>query len=242
MFTNCKKLFFLYIVAVPALGAGSEVSVSNKLTTLDSSVNNSSKIISVANPSKELPVFVRVGIYQIESESIGTEKEELLEIKGDLKKDSLIALPNKIAIPPNGRANVRLIYTGKPINKDANFKVRFYPVSEVEYKNGVSGESTAASVFFSISSTSYVSVIKSNPNYRVLVKNGIVSNEGDSIAELSNCKICNDGSCELYSGFRLPPGRTINFTNFSENEREVSWRCDLNEPLLGNRVVKSSDG
>ncbi|MGF1735311.1 hypothetical protein [Photobacterium satsumensis] len=216
-----------------------QVTVANKVTTLDSNSKDSSSLIQVSNPDKENPRFVKVGVYYISPETIGTGNEKLIEITGTLKKDDLIVLPDKIAIPPGGRTNVRAIYTGKAINSDRNYKIRFYPVTEIEYSGVEKNDEKKASVFFSISSTTFATVVKSNPTYHVNINGSKIANNGDSITLLQNCKICRGNDCKVFTEFRLPPKRQLDFSSLINGESKLSWQCDLVEPSVGKRVVTS---
>lgn len=214
-----------------------QVNVPNKVTVLKSNGIKSS-LIQVSNPDKKKPRFVRVGVYYIEPETIGTGNEKTIEIKGKLKNDNVIVLPNKVAIPPNGKTNVRVVYTGKDLEEDHNYKIRFYPITEIEYKGG-DNKKTEASLFFSISSTTFTTVVKSNPSYNNNIERDKITNQGDSLSLLKNCNICRDDNCKVFSEFRLPPGRQLDFSSAISGKGALTWKCDLVEPGMGTRIIKS---
>ncbi|WP_146157113.1 hypothetical protein [Photobacterium rosenbergii] len=216
-----------------------QVSVPNKVMTIDSNSKDSSTLIQISNPDKESPKFVKVGVYYISPKTIGTGHEELIEISGKLKKDELIVLPNKIAIPPGGRTNVRAIYTGKAIKADKNYKIRFYPVTEVEYTGIENKDEKKATLFFSMSSTTFVTVVKSNPTYQLDIEGSKVTNSGDSITLLQSCNICRGNDCKVFTEFRLPPKRQLDFSLMNKGKSQLSWQCDLVEPGIGKKVITS---
>ncbi|WEM44708.1 hypothetical protein PTW35_25995 (plasmid) [Photobacterium sp. DA100] len=232
-------LAFSIFFSVPSIANVMQVSVPNKVTTLDSNSKDSSSLIQVSNPDKENPRFVKVGVYYISPESIGTGNEKLIEIKGKLKKDDLIVLPDKIAIPPGGRTNVRAIYTGKALDADRNYKIRFYPVTEVEYTGAENKDEKKAALFFSISSTTFATVVKSNPTYQLDIDGSKVTNSGDSITLLQSCNICRGNDCKVFTEFRLPPKRQLDFSSMINGESKLSWQCDLVEPRVGKKVITS---
>lgn len=212
-----------------------QVSVTSSVKVLNSEVGRKTSLLKVLNPDEKNPMFVKIKVYHVESDSIGTGEEKLTEIKGKLKENDLIILPDKIAIPPNGKTNVRMIYTGDSLDEDRNYKVRFYPVTRFEYDG--SNEQGSTSLFFSLSSTSFATVIKKDPNYNVKIDGDIISNNSDSLVLLNQCNVCNGKSCELYTEFRLPPQRTIDFRSLLKTGKVSSWQCSLNEPGLGKRVI-----
>ncbi|PSU00005.1 hypothetical protein C9J03_25295 [Photobacterium gaetbulicola] len=232
-------LAFIVFFSVPAPASVMQVSVPSKVTILDSNSKDSSSLIQVSNPDKDTPRFVKIGVYYIDPDSIGTGKEKLIEIKGKLKKDNLIVLPEKIAIPPNGRTNVRAIYTGKELDADRNYKIRFYPITEIEYTGTESKEEKKATLFFSISSTTFATVVKSNPAYQLDVDGGRLTNNGDSITLLQNCNICRENDCKVFTEFRLPPKRQLDFNSIINGDSKLTWQCDLVEPGAGKRVITS---
>ncbi|MEH6534095.1 MAG: hypothetical protein V7735_22555 [Photobacterium frigidiphilum] len=230
---------FIIFFSVPTPASVTQVSVPNKVTILDSNSKDSSSLIQISNPDKNTPRFVKVGVYYIAPESIGTGNEKLIEIKGKLKKDDLIVLPDKIAIPPNGRTNVRAIYTGKDLDTDRNYKIRFYPITEVEYSGVENKDEKKAALFFSISSTTFATVVKSNPAYQLDIDGSKVTNKGDSITLMQNCNICRGSDCKVFTEFRLPPKRQLDFSSIINGESKLTWQCDLVEPGAGKRVVTS---
>ncbi|OAJ94698.1 hypothetical protein [Vibrio bivalvicida] len=230
-------LFVVIVLSWPATANVMQVLVDSKLTILDSNKNNSSSLIQVSNPDKETPRFVKIGVYYISPESIGTKKEELIEIKGRLKKDDLVVLPDKVAIPPNGRTNVRAIYTGSSVNEDRNYKIRFYPITEVEYSGIEDKNDSEARLFFSISSTTFATVVKSDPDYKLETNENTITNNGDSIVLLQSCNICIGSECQVFTEFRLPPKRQIDFSSMAKGTGKLTWQCDLVEPAVGKRVV-----
>lgn len=232
-------ILFIVFFSISTSANVMQVSVTNKVAILDSNSKDSSSLIQVSNPDKNNPRFVKVGVYYISPETIGTGNEKHIAIKGKLKKDDLIVLPDKIAIPPGGRTNVRAIYTGKALNSDRNYKIRFYPVTEVEYSGVEENSETKASLFFSLSSTTFATVIKSSPTYQLDIDGNKVTNNGDSMSLLQNCNICRENDCKVYTELRLPPKRQLDFNSVINEEGKLTWQCDLVEPGTGIRVVTS---
>ncbi|MGF1704170.1 hypothetical protein L4D09_28180 [Photobacterium makurazakiensis] len=228
---------FIIIFSVPTSASVMQISVPNKVSILKSDGSSSSSLIQVTNTDKNSPRFVKVSVYYIEPDSIGTGNEKLIEIDGKLKNDNLIVLPEKMAIPPNGRTNVRAIYSGKVLDEDRNYKIRFYPITEVEYTGDESNDENKAALFFSISSTSFATVIKSNPMYQLDINNTKLTNSGDSITLLQNCNICRGNDCKVYTEFRLPPKRSIDLKSMIKGDSKLTWECNLLEPSVGKKTI-----
>lgn len=241
LFNNFCKITLLFLLSVFGFYAHSEilqVNVSNNMTVLDSNGIKSS-LIQVSNPDEHIPRYVKIGVYYIDPTTIGTGNEKTIEVKGELRKDHIVTLPDKIIIPPAGRTNVRVVYTGGKLEKDNNYKVRFYPITELEFKGGDDKDHIESSLFFSISSTAFVTVSKSEPNYLLEHLGNKIKNSGDSLMLLQNCKVCRGNHCKAFDEFRLPPNRSVDFSRLNQDEGELTWTCELIEPSTGTRVIKN---
>ncbi|MGI9889653.1 hypothetical protein [Vibrio chagasii] len=197
----------------------------------------SSEIINVRNDSSRV-IYARIDIYEIDSSLINSGKERLTLVRGKGKQDGLIATPPRLAVPAHSTMNVRVIFTGKKTKKDRHFKVRFIPIAEYEYK-GIKKKTKEANIFFSVSSTSFVSVKSSEPKYNYFIHDTKIKNDGNTLILLKNCMVSNGVNRKVYTEIRLPSGREYDFANkFNSIEgANVKWNCDLVKPNVSVNKV-----
>lgn len=233
------SIMFL-LLSVNGYAASGTIAVSDRLNVL--SIDNRSMLISVTNTNSKEPAYVDSKVIEVISSN--ADSEELKDVTNVLS-DNLIVSPKKFIIAPGSRVNVRLFYNTEhsKLESDRYFKVRFVPQLAFELEgNSDTKQNTNTDVFMSIGVSSLVAIKKTGSHTSINVQkkdeNFYVTNQGNSIVTLDDCKVCSESNlCEFLGQIRLTPGRTRSLT---QDGGAKSYECKLNdysgtlETLKGN--------
>ncbi|WP_019613868.1 hypothetical protein [Psychromonas ossibalaenae] len=243
MFNKILPFTLALFFTAGAAASVKTVTVPQEMTVLTS--DNSSSVLKIRSADKTEPTYIKASVFEVDESSIGTGKEILTPVEGELKKNGLVVQPEKFAMAPGGSSTVRLIYTGKEARQDRYFKIRFQPVLKYDLiGEAEKDEALDANLFFSITSTGFAVVPKKQPEYAHTVSSADfttdITNVGDSLMLLQDCTVCVDSACISETEKRLTPGRTISLAGEpevvadfkKENGKAPSgrWQCDLITP------------
>lgn len=182
-------------------------------TTAMLGVDKVSDIIQIRNSYAGV-AYVQATVVEVFIDENGLESHHT--ITGADKADAIVALPEKFIISPKGSSSVRLLYTGKTApTEDRYFKIRFTPIIKSEFYSDADQTGVESSVFISITTTTFAAVIKGEPKPELDIKTGdnqaTVTNVGDSMILLNDCKVCVGSVCEISSQKRLINNRSVTF-------------------------------
>ncbi len=202
------SIFFSKLV----LASANQVSIPQ--TTAILTVSNPSEVIQIRN-KQESVAYVQARVVEV---FIGPDGKERFEtIDKDKKANGVVAIPEKFIVAPLGSSSVRLLFTGGTHStSDRFFKVRFTPIIKSKYYGDSSSTDINSTIFVSITGSTFAVVPKMSPAPKITKTdkpNGIeLTNSGDSIVLLNNCKLCIGSICELSSQKRLISERTVLFS------------------------------
>ncbi|MPY24358.1 hypothetical protein [Shewanella sp. YLB-07] len=201
------SIFFSKLV----LASANQVSIPQ--TTAILTVSNPSEVIQIRN-KQESVAYVQAQVVEVFIAPDGKERFETID--KDKKANGVVAIPEKFIVAPLGSSSVRLLFTGDSHStSDRFFKIRFTPIIKSKYY-GDSSTDINSTIFVSITGSTFAVVPKVSPAPQITKAdkpNAIeLTNSGDSIVLLNNCKLCIGSICELSSQKRLISKRTVLFS------------------------------
>ena len=224
--------YFLLLLSIIYSGvvASSVVQLASKNAMTLLAEESESKLISVSNLNDEEMAYVRVDVVEVILDEKSYEVETR-KIEPDELEENIVVVPSKLVIPAGSKANVRVINMTSAVTKDRFYKVRFIPITNYEFNGDVSGNKNNNSVFFSISSSSFVTVLNQEVEYKYLSTEQSITNTGTGLMLLENCNICDEKDCKIFEELRLPINRKIRFNKyFNSRKGKMAWSCSLRLP------------